>query len=246
MVACFYAAGFSPERIQEEFESIDQSRLYGRDSKEGPALLGLSRVRQWLKRTLADRTFADTRIPCAVTAVDIRSSREIIVREGMLRHGVLCTIALPGIFPSFRSGDLELVDGGLVNPVPVSVARSLAPGLPVVAVSLTGRMGQPPRSVPLPFVPSSPGTPGRSRKPHAPDAGHGRLPAVDRYRRPSDRGVAIPNREAGCDHQARSRGHRSLWTRLRWHASRRSERRPRVRAFQNCAGPPRGRCVFVA
>src|SRR5574340_401277 len=157
IVACFYAAGFSPDQIQTAFENVDQSRLYGRDSKERPALLGLSRVRQWLKRTVGERTFEEARIPCAVTAVDIRTSREIMIREGLLRHAILCTIALPGIFPSFLREDLELVDGGLVNPVPVSVARSLRPGLPVVAVTLTGQMGQPPRSIPFPFMPSLPG-----------------------------------------------------------------------------------------
>jgi NTE family protein len=157
IIACFYAAGYTPDQIQLAFAGVDQARLYGRDSRERPALLGLSRVRQWLKRMLADRTFAETRIPCAVTAVDIRSSREILIREGLLRHGILCTIALPGIFPSFLREGLELVDGGLVNPVPVSVARDLAPSLPVVAVTLTGRMGQPPHSIPFPFMPSLPG-----------------------------------------------------------------------------------------
>ncbi len=157
IVACFYAAGFSPDEIQKAFTEVDQARLYGRDSTERPALLGLSRVRQWLKRTLGDRTFAEARIPCAVTAVDIRTSREVVIRDGLLRHGILCTVALPGIFPAFLKEGLELVDGGLVNPIPVSVARSLAPSLPVVAVTLTAPMGQPPRSVPLPFMPSLPG-----------------------------------------------------------------------------------------
>lgn len=152
LVACFYAAGFSPDQIEEAFSAVDQTRLYGREHQEGPAFLGLSRVRQWLKRTLGDRTFETARIPCAVIAVDIRTSREVIIREGALAHAILCTIALPGFFPAFLKEGLELVDGGLVNPVPVAVARSLAPRLPVVAVSLTAPMGRPPRSIPLPFL----------------------------------------------------------------------------------------------
>ena len=105
--------------------------MYGHDSTERPTLLGLSRVRQWLKRTLGAGAFAEARrFTCAVTAVDLRSSHEIVIRDGLLRHGILCTIALPGIFPSFLKDELELVDGGLVNPVPVSVARSLWPSLP--------------------------------------------------------------------------------------------------------------------
>jgi NTE family protein len=69
-----------------------------------------------------------------------------------MRDAILATIALPGIFPSCISGDLELVDGGLLNPIPVGVARSLAPSLPVVAVSLTIPLGKPPRSLPLAFL----------------------------------------------------------------------------------------------
>ncbi|HEY5983173.1 MAG TPA: patatin-like phospholipase family protein [Anaerolineales bacterium] len=152
MVACFYAAGFSPDQILEAFSAVDQARLYGRGHGEGPAFLGLSRVRQWLKRTIGDKTFEEARIPCAVTAVDMRTSREIVIKEGPIRNGILCTIALPGIFPSFMQDELELVDGGLLNPIPVTVARSLAPSLPVVAVTLTAPLGKPPRSMPLPFL----------------------------------------------------------------------------------------------
>jgi NTE family protein len=110
-----------------------------------------------LKRVLGDRTFDQVRIPCAVTAVDMGTSREVVIKDGLLREGILCTIALPGLFPSFLQEGLELVDGGLLNPVPVAVARSLAPTLPVVAVSLTAPLGKPPRSIPMPFLDGLPG-----------------------------------------------------------------------------------------
>jgi NTE family protein len=152
IVACFYAAGFSPAQIEDIFSAVDQSRLYGRTAEENPALLGLGRVRHWLGRTLGDRSFADARIPCAVTAVDLKNSREIVIREGLLRDAILCTIALPGIFPAFMKEGLELVDGGLLNPVPVEVARSLAPTLPVIAVSLSAPLGSPPHSIALPLL----------------------------------------------------------------------------------------------
>jgi NTE family protein len=152
IVACFYAAGYSPDQIQETFALVDQARLYGRESHERAAFLGLSRVRHWLRDTLGDRTFGDLEIPCAVTAVDLQSSREFVIKEGPLRDAILCTIALPGIFPAFLREGVELVDGGLLNPVPVDVARSLAPTLPVIAVSLTPRLGTPPHGMTLPFL----------------------------------------------------------------------------------------------
>lgn len=152
IVACFYAAGYSASEIEDIFSAVDQSRLYDRDRDEAPAFLGLGPVRRWLRETLGDRTFESTRIPCAVTAVDMQTSTELVIRTGPLRDAILCTIALPGVFPSYLTGELELVDGGLLNPVPVAVARSLAPRLPVAAVSLTTPLGEPARTLPLPFL----------------------------------------------------------------------------------------------
>jgi NTE family protein len=152
MVACFFAAGFSPDEIESIFSAVDQSRLYERDKDEASSFLGLSRVKKWLDGHLGERTFDDLRIPCAVTAVNLHTSEEVIIKHGPVKDAILATIALPGIFPSFLREELELVDGGLLNPVPVALARSLAPSLPVVAVSLGTPLGQPARSVPMPLL----------------------------------------------------------------------------------------------
>jgi len=152
MVACFYAAGFSAAQIEELFSSVDQTRLYDRSRDESPSLLGLSRVYKWLDHTLGERTFDDLLIPCAVAAVDLRTSQEVVLQKGRLRDAILSTIAVPGIFPSFIVDEFELVDGALLNPVPVALARSLAPSLPVVAVTLATPLGKPPRSVPIPLI----------------------------------------------------------------------------------------------
>lgn len=152
LVACFYAAGFSPDDIEEIFSKVDQTRMYERVKDEVSSLLGLTRVSKWLQESLGGLNFEDLLIPCAVTAVDLRTSNEVILRRGELRPAILSTIAMPGIFPSFMSEELELIDGGLLNPVPVAVARSLAPSLPVVAVPLNAPLGEPIQSRPTPWL----------------------------------------------------------------------------------------------
>ena len=154
LVAVLYASGCSPDEIQELFESIDPNTLYGRRNDDGPALLGLNGVREILEKALEEKTFAELRIPCAVTAVDLKKGNEIILSEGSLRDAVLATIALPGIFPVQHMNDWELVDGGVLNPVPVSVARMLSPDLPIVAVALTEPLDMPVRgySLPIPSI----------------------------------------------------------------------------------------------
>jgi len=142
IIAAFFAAGYSPDAIEETFGRVDQSRLYGRGPSEGPSLLGLYNVTRWLDETLGGCTFADLRLPCALTAVDLTNGRELTISEGSVKEAILTTIALPGLFPSFHVGDVELVDGGVTNPVPVSTARRLVPGLPVAAVILTRPLGE--------------------------------------------------------------------------------------------------------
>ena len=116
-------------------------------------MLGMDGVRKLLDQLLGEKTFDDLRIPCAVTAVDINAGSEVVLSSGLLKDAILATIALPGIFPVQRSNDWELVDGGVLNPVPVSVARMLSPDLPVVAVVLNDPMDKPVRAYTIP-VPS--------------------------------------------------------------------------------------------
>jgi len=104
-------------------------------------------VRDWLDESIDGKTFHDLKLPCALTAVDLKNGCEVVLQEGILKEAILSTIAVPGIFPSFQMGDWELVDGGVLNPVPVSIARMLMPNLPVVAVSLQARLGEPSRSM---------------------------------------------------------------------------------------------------
>lgn len=154
LVAILYASGYSPADLKDIFEAVDQSTLYGRDTNDGPSLLGLSGVRKWLDEIVGEKTFDDLFIPCAVTAVDVKTGSEVIITEGKLKDAILATIALPGIFPSHHLNDWELIDGGVLNPVPVSVARILSPDLPIVAVVLNDPMDKPVRTytIPMPSI----------------------------------------------------------------------------------------------
>lgn len=155
VVAAMFAAGYSPDEIEDRFSRVEQSRLYGHLAGEGPSLLGLAGATRYFDEQFGRLTFDDLRLPCGVTGVDLKSAREVILTEGLVKDALLATIALPGIFPPRRIHEWELVDGGTLNPVPVSVARMLAPGLPVVAVVLTAPVGEPTRTleITLPGVP---------------------------------------------------------------------------------------------
>ena len=151
LVAVLYALGYSPDKIEEIFVSLDQSQLYGHAPNDGPSLMGLAGVTRLLEEMIGDATFADLKLPCVLTAVDLKSGNEVLLSKGRLVDAMLATIAMPVFFPARYIDGLELVDGGTLDPVPVVPARMLAPRLPVVAVVLTMPVGAPPQTWRLPF-----------------------------------------------------------------------------------------------
>jgi NTE family protein len=82
-----------------------------------------------------DNTFADLDRPFACVATDLATGHEIWLREGSVADAVRASIALPGLFSPQRLDGRFLVDGGLVNPVPVSLCRVLDAEV-VIAVDL--------------------------------------------------------------------------------------------------------------
>jgi len=136
IIAAFYAAGFTTEEMEIIYSKVDQSRLYGRSSDDGPGILGLSYVEKWLGKYFGDKRLEELPIKCGLTAVDIKCGQEVVFSSGLVIDAVLATIAIPGIFPPRMLEGHPLVDGAVLDPVPVSVARSLAKGLPIVAVAL--------------------------------------------------------------------------------------------------------------
>lgn len=81
----------------------------------------------------------DLRRPFATVATDLSTGREIWLRDGPLMSAVMASAAMPGLFPAVRRDHHLLVDGALVNPVPVSLCRALGADI-VVAVNLNSEL----------------------------------------------------------------------------------------------------------
>jgi NTE family protein len=139
MAAAAFAAGHNADRLEEYMLKVDQRSLFGIHLGTEPALLGIGGVTKAMQDLIGDRTFDDLEIPCALTAVDLDSGQEMILNQGRVLDAVLATVAIPGVFPPKKWDHHSLVDGGVLNPVPVAIVREIAPDkhLPVVAVTLT-------------------------------------------------------------------------------------------------------------
>lgn len=80
-------------------------------------------------------TIEELALPFAAVATDLRSGDEVLISRGPVFDALRASIAIPGIFRPWRIDGRLLVDGGLVNPVPVSAARALGAEF-VIAVNV--------------------------------------------------------------------------------------------------------------
>jgi NTE family protein len=93
------------------------------------------------RATFQDREISELAIPFGAVATELSSGREIWLREGKLLDVVRASIATPGLFTPVVHNGAVLVDGGLVNPVPVSMCRAFGAEI-VIAIDLSwGKLG---------------------------------------------------------------------------------------------------------
>jgi NTE family protein len=104
-------------------------------SLSGAGLIRGSHLAKQLEVALKDSRIDDLPIRFAAIATEFNTGHEIWLTRGRLVEALRASYALPGIFPPVLIGGRWLVDGALVNPVPVSAARALGARL-VIAVSL--------------------------------------------------------------------------------------------------------------
>lgn len=95
------------------------------------------RLTDYFRNTIGDAQIEDLPKVFAAAATSTTTGREIWFREGSVLEAVRASISLPGIFTPVRYNNDWLVDGGLVNPVPVSICRALGADI-VIAVNLNG------------------------------------------------------------------------------------------------------------
>lgn len=107
-------------------------------SFDGGLLKG-NKLFNYLRGGFLEKRIEDLNHPFGAVATELSSGREIWLREGPVADAVRASIAMPGLFSPFARDDRLLVDGALVNPVPISFARAMGADF-VIAVDLSSRL----------------------------------------------------------------------------------------------------------
>lgn len=101
----------------------------------GGGLVDGVHIVKWLTGMGLPEKIEDLRMPFAAVATDISTGREIWLQSGKLARAVRASIGMPGLFSPTKIDGRWLSDGGLVNPVPVSVCRAMGAEF-IIAVNL--------------------------------------------------------------------------------------------------------------
>lgn len=92
------------------------------------------KVKSFLNSLIGDVKFKDLEIPLAVVTADVETMEELIITEGSVIEAVRASISMPAIFIPVKWDNRFLIDGGVVNPLPVDVVRSMGAEI-VIAVN---------------------------------------------------------------------------------------------------------------
>jgi len=93
-------------------------------------------LRKVIEELVNNKTFEDTQIPFAVATADLVKGEKVIIRRGKLFDALLASASIPGMFPPVILDKKILVDGGIVDVVPIEVAQSLGANF-IIAVSVS-------------------------------------------------------------------------------------------------------------
>ncbi|MEJ5306916.1 MAG: patatin-like phospholipase family protein [candidate division WOR-3 bacterium] len=137
LVGVLYASGYLAKDIEDLANRIDKKEVKKlfKITFDGAGLVNGEILNRYIDSLLPVDTFDKLKIPFGCVACNIIDGRELNFTKGFLRDAVRASISIPGIITPKMLKNYALVDGGLVNPVPVSLCRRLGADV-VIAVNV--------------------------------------------------------------------------------------------------------------
>lgn len=130
IIGAMYAQGKKAGKIEEATLDLgwrDLAKMFAvTPPKSG--LLSERKIKSRLKEIIGEVDFDDLSIPFACVATDIITGEEVVIKHGPVLEAVIASLSLPVIFRAARLQGRYLVDGGVVNPVPVSALKDMGAG----------------------------------------------------------------------------------------------------------------------
>jgi NTE family protein len=97
----------------------------------GPSILSNEILHEAIERLIPDIDLRDAPVPLSVVAADLKSGHRVVLEQGSIRKAILASTAIPGFFPPISWDDMLLCDIGVLDALPMSIAKSYASSLTI-------------------------------------------------------------------------------------------------------------------
>lgn len=140
IIAGMYAAGRLKE-AKEWFLNVDMQfiwKMMDVNLLSGNSIVKGQRIIEELKTVVPDQPLESLNIPCSIVAADLISTEQVVFTKGSLFEAVRASISIPLFFEPVQRGRKLLIDGGVLNPLPLDVVKRHKGDI-LVAADISGK-----------------------------------------------------------------------------------------------------------
>ena len=125
-VGAFYAVG-EFDYLKEFAQKLDWKEVISFFDVRFPSkgFLDGSRINELISKQMQNKNIEETLIPFITVATNLETGKEVLFTKGNIVDAVRASISIPGVFTPVKQNGHYLVDGGVVNPLPVDVVRNM-------------------------------------------------------------------------------------------------------------------------
>lgn len=135
MVGGIYACGADIKMLGRMLHHMDMNILFDVKIPRMGFIAG-NKINSFLSLLTKNKKFEDLNLPLAMVATDLISGQEIVLREGSIAEAIRASISIPGVFYPVKRDGMVLVDGAVLNRLPIETARTLGAAT-IVAVDVS-------------------------------------------------------------------------------------------------------------
>jgi len=131
LVGALWAAGYDSHEIEKIAKSVDKRNVFfkilgiGDISAIHRGFFKGNQITRFLSTYLKDMSFQDLRVPVKMVATDLLTSEEVVLDSGNVINAIRASISIPGFFRPYPYKGSYLIDGGVVDPLPVKILSNM-------------------------------------------------------------------------------------------------------------------------
>jgi NTE family protein len=145
LIGAIYAADMDSFELEWTAFQLQKEDIFDFDVMNAVTGMGLAKgdkLEEWVKGHVKPANIESLKLPFAAVATDLNWGRKVVLDKGSVARAIRASAAIPGVFQPVQHQGKFLVDGGVVDNIPISVAKAKGADF-VIAVDISGNLGNP-------------------------------------------------------------------------------------------------------